>query len=313
MATEQTPLTLTCPNLNFSFAEFEVPETLKSLGGTQQHSRQRFPGGRQVIQTLGAFPHDSIKWSGIINGPNAFPRAILLDSIRQGGAPCTLSFGLWKYVGILSELELDVRSQGWIPYTAEFTPAEDQSQTGATVATPSPQASYNAIAGALAQQVAIYSGSNPTILSSLSQISGVLSTVTGAIAAAGGQLAAVSSSVLAAQGATLTSLSLALAPSGPVPDVTNQVNLVAGLTATEAAMSDLLWQALTVALIQQLGFLLALPPVNVRVITVANPCLLILASQFYGDAGQWATIAAANNNFPIFATGVFNILIPGAT
>lgn len=78
-------------------------------------------------------------------------------------------------------------------------------------------------------------------------------------------------------------------------------------------MSDLLWQALTVALIQQLGFLLALPPVNVRVITVANPCLLILASQFYGDAGQWATIAAANNNFPIFATGVFNILIPGAT
>lgn len=310
---EQTPLTLTCPSLNFTFQEFEVPESLKSLGGTQMHARHRFPGGRQVIQTFGAFPHDEIKWAGIIQGVGAFQRAVLLDSIRQGGQQCALSYGLWKYVGIVSALDIDVRNQSWIPYSIDFTPAQDQSQGQSSVANPSPEASLSTLSSGLALQVQLYTdsnGSNPTILASLPQITGLLSNLAAAVNAVGGTLIDVAPSFLAAQVSITTSLINALAPTGAVPAIDAGPNLVAGLVATDAAMSDLLWEQQTVYLLQQFAYLLSLPPTTVRILTVTDPCLLVLASQLYGDPAQYPTLQQANPGVPLFATGVFNLVAP---
>jgi hypothetical protein len=312
VSNEQTPLVVTCPSLNFTFVEFEVPETLKSLGGEQMSAAHKFPGGRKVIQTFGAFPFDTIDWSGIIQGAGAFQRAILLDSIRQGGIQCALTYGVWKYVGILKQCRIDVRNQAWIPYSVVFEPAEDQSQAGASTATPSQEASFTGLSGGLANQVAVYAGSNPTIEASLGQIISVLGNVQVALNAAGGTLAAIPSSVLAAQSATVTNLISQLAPLADVPAINATANYVAGLTTADSAMSDLLWQQKTVYLLQQLAFLLSVPPLEVNIIEVVNPCLLILASQLYGDPAQWPTLSQANNNFPIFAIGIYSLIAPAS-
>lgn len=312
MSAEQTPLTLTCPSLNFSFTEFEVPETIRSFGGVQSHALHRYPGGRQAIQTFGAFPHDGLRWSGIIQGPNTRSRALLLDSIRSGGQQCTLSFDVWKYAGILSDLKIDLRNTGWVPYEAEFTPSEDQTQAGPYTASQSPEASFSGLSSQLSNQIVSYDGSNPTILAALPQINSVLSVVTSSISGAGGTLAAVAPSALSQQVTAINALVTTLEPVGPVPPVTASANYVAGLVATDAAMSDLLWQQQTVYLLQELGYLLTIPPAQPRLIMVINPCLLVLASQLYGDPAQWPTLSQANNNFPIFAIGTYSLVAPAA-
>lgn len=312
MPSEQTPLTLTTANVVFQFQDFEVPEEL-TLGGSQQEATHQFPGGRRSVQVFGAVPPERIPFSGIIQGPGSFQRAKALDAIRISGQPCTLSYGLWKYVGILKKFDPKIKHEGWVPYTAEFLPTQDQSQAGITTAPTTPNQSLANVTSALSAMVTGYQGSNILITSNAASIGLSITLVQSAINAAGGSIEDVTASALATQLVVLRASAIALAPLEPVPNVNATLDVVDGMITTENAMADLVWQQETVYLLQQLILLLTFPPIQPRIIAVNNPCLIILASQFYGDAGQWATIAAANNNFPIFAKGLYSLVIPAAS
>jgi hypothetical protein len=111
------------------FMNFEVPEEVDYLGGTQSLVRHKFPGGQISIQSFGAFPPDEIRWTGQLSIDPAIgaleTRITALQTMRVGAAPVLLQIGNFSYQVLVHKLAMKPRQYWWIPYEIIVVPFID--------------------------------------------------------------------------------------------------------------------------------------------------------------------------------------------
>lgn len=88
----------------------EVPTRI-SIGGLQTVKVHKLPGGRRIIDAMGADP-GAISWHGLFVGPTAATRARTFDVMRQQGTPYALSFGDYTFTIVIVQYEYDYRDRG---------------------------------------------------------------------------------------------------------------------------------------------------------------------------------------------------------
>lgn len=134
------------------FADFEVPESLESLGTKQAHKKREFPGGTITIRNLGAFPLP-LSWRGYLTGPTAFDRMAELQRLAATGQSVKLAYGRVAWQGEVIEFDARPRHEFLIPYTIHFEPTKDLSGIGTVPAgQPSPESQLSTQQGALVGQ-----------------------------------------------------------------------------------------------------------------------------------------------------------------
>jgi hypothetical protein len=292
---------LVAGNARFDFNFMEIPSTLQGLGGKKLAALIQLEGGTRVVQTFGNVPHDSISWQGLILGPNSFSRWAQLDGFRTSAATVTLTYGQFKWTGVLEETELLPGFEGYLPYRARFLPQADQSSVNVV---PSPPQTTD--------QAAIASVNATSVAAGNAQMSDVLQ-----VAAVGTQALAAA---VAAQQAIGQSFTAALTSnSGTVGTASAMVTAAA--TATFALFSTPVVDPVTVATavlplyiaLQQLANVLGTPPTTAQLTVVADGQLVnlyLLATRYAGDPGQWVQISLANGGMLPYWSGLLSVIIP---
>src|SRR5579872_2908514 len=127
MAKTTLEFSLVAGGSRFDFNFMEIPSELSGLGGKKLAALIQLEGGSRVIQTFGNVPHDAITWHGLILGPGSFSRWAQLDGFRTSSQTVTLTYGQFKWTGVLEETTLLPGFEGYLPYHAKFLPQADQS------------------------------------------------------------------------------------------------------------------------------------------------------------------------------------------
>lgn len=299
MAKTELTFSLQAGGSTFKFAFMEVPSELMGLGGKKLAALIQLEGGTRAIQTFGNVPHDAISWRGLILGPGSFDRWKQLDGFRTSAQPVTLTYGPFKWQGVLEETELLPGFEGYLPYRAKFLVVADvSSQNIASV----PKQSID--------QAALSGVSSVNTAASAAQASGNLQ-----IVAAGAQAAGAA---LATQQAIQQSLTAALVTSsGAVGTAAALVNASAVSTFALFSTADVIDISTTVfplwVALNQLANVLATTPTVAQVTVVADgrlTNLFLLGTRYFGAPDYWATISLANGGIPPFWTGMLSIIIP---
>ena len=105
------------------FQAQEVPERI-AIGGTQALKVHKLPGGQRVIDAMGR-DDASLAWNGIMFGPGAEQRLLLLDSLRVSGQPITLAFGTMSYTVVVADFKGDYRRTNWCEYSISCEVVQD--------------------------------------------------------------------------------------------------------------------------------------------------------------------------------------------
>ena len=105
------------------FQAQEVPERI-AIGGTQALKVHKLPGGQRVIDAMGR-DDASLAWTGIMFGPGAEQRLLLLDSLRVSGQPITLAFGTMSYTVVVADFKGDYRRTNWCEYSISCEVVQD--------------------------------------------------------------------------------------------------------------------------------------------------------------------------------------------
>ena len=179
------------------FTDFEIPETIKGVGGSQELVIHKLPGGVRIIDAMGRDDAD-IKWSGRFRGLLAEERAQELDALRIAGQPIPLSWSTFLYTVIIEEFLCDYQQPFEIPYSITLKVVSDDT-------TPILEAllGVDAAVGAdLTNVVSIgLSAYGGNIGSSVSNLQGVASGISSFSGATVTELLAMQSAISAALGA----------------------------------------------------------------------------------------------------------------
>lgn len=284
-------------NAVFNFADMEVPSVLEGIGGKKLAALIQLEGGTRVVQTFGNVPHDMISWHGLILGPGSFARWAQLDGFRTSAAKVTLTYGPFKWVGVLDETALLPGFEGYLPYHAKFLPEADQSVIN--IGAIPPQTIDQS--GNAAVQTASTAAAN-------AQAAGPAISITGVQAAV---------AVLAAQQAIAGSLTTAQVTSpGALGAAQLLVNAAAAATFALFDQDPIdvnatvfpLYVALTA-----LGNLLDTLPVSPQVTVLVDGRLnnlFQLATRYGFGPDGWIKLSAANGGIGPFWTGLLSIIIP---
>jgi hypothetical protein len=313
-------LTLDTPNGSFVFQGAEVPEKIR-FGGSQLLDVQKMIGGRRRINAIGA-DDDPLSWSGWFLYASALARARFLDSVRREGLQCTLSWDALRYQVVVHQFHADYEKPFKIPYSISFEVIEDQTATVDSVPAVTPAQSLatdmarmgtlsncigdstlNGLVGDLQGAMSSISAAAQPIANGLkavtSFISGVancadqiVNSVESAVASAVGPLAAVASHVQSlisnAEGAMASG-------SGVLPGLPANTVIFSALARANAAVQlPELYELSSITSRMQSNLPQISTPTSATTITVGGGDLYTIASQQYGDATAWDTIAAAN-------------------
>ena len=151
-------LTLTTAQGDFVFAGAEVPEKI-AIGGEQMLTTHKLVGGLRVVDAMG--PDDAaLSWSGWFLGSadatgdlpdnsTATGRARFLDYVRRSGLPCTLTWGEFSYLVVVSKFSADYEKPYKVPFQITCEVVQDQTQDVTSVAGSSPADAINQDAATL--------------------------------------------------------------------------------------------------------------------------------------------------------------------
>lgn len=332
-------LSLATPNGGFVFTEAEVPEGI-SFGGQQMLHTHQLVGGRRIIDAMG--PDDApLTWSGLFLYQSALSRARFLDTLRQQGGKCTLSWDELRYSVIISDFHADYRKPYRIPYSITFEVIEDLTQPVNAVPAITPA---QAIAQDMARAKSIFACLGDTTLSglgdSLQSALGKVSAAVQPIAAGLKQITDVAAGVAQCAGEIANGVTDAVAAvAAPFAAFDAQVQRL--ITNAETAVSSVatiggiapgnsVAQAVGKALTQvnsavQLPELYELQsiskrmqanmhsiqaPTSPKTVTAGGGNLYQIAAQQYGDASRWTDIAKANGLSDPNLTGFKTLVIP---
>ena len=300
---------------DFEFLDFEVPERL-ALPGRQKTVLHQIVGGRRVIDVLGV-EYDPLTWSGVITGSESGDRVKALERMRDAGEKLTLTLDDYSFTVVITSFTPVYEFIYRRPFTIEV----------AIIANNASPLKVDALTGAL--QGLLDSDIGQVLgLSDIIDVSTVTTAVTTVQSAVKGvtdfahatieQVQAVVRPIIAAQTIVQQQISqLELAAS----QITTLGGLVPGNPISKT-VSNLLNQADQTTRIPALYSLQnVLGRLNknvssgqtadgVRTVTQSGGNLYQLASDQYGDATLWSSIASANDLTDPQLSGINTLTIP---
>lgn len=286
-----------------TFKNFEVPDNLPNLFGMQKVAVHDFAGGQRTVQQLGNFPYDHIEWKGMLfdgdvsQGQTAAQRSSIINQLRFLKTPISLVWGQFNLTVLVLEFEVIAKMFQYYDYRIKILPISDQTSTSNT---PDPPLPETILANALAQM-------NQT----------TNAPTTGAILPAA--IVAASNQIQADVATALTNSNQQLAdiPATTVANLQNEINaLQLSLDFYDTSTNYPVAAAALELYGAAAGVSIALNGTNkntIQQISVINPNLFVLASQYYGSPTYWTLIASANNLQDYQLKGSYTLTIPPIT
>ena len=125
------------------FKAWEIPEFVE-FGGPFRHVIHKFPGGMRQIDSLG--PDDGpITWTGLMLTTDGADRTAVLWAMWEAGDKCTVSFGIWNFDVLISDLRFRYRARNYVEYKIELMRVIDAQAAVAAVAPPNDLANAQGI------------------------------------------------------------------------------------------------------------------------------------------------------------------------
>lgn len=300
---------------DFEFLDFEVPERL-ALPGRQKTVLHQMVGGKRVIDVLGV-EYDPLTWSGIITGSQASNRVKALERMRNAGEKLTLTLDDYSFSVVITSFTPVYEFIYRRPYSIEV----------AIVANNASPLKVDALTGALQGLLDSDIGQAlglsdiidvSTVTSAVTTVQSAVKEVTDFAHATVEQVQAVVRPIIAAQ--TIVQQQLSQLESA-ASDITTLGGLVPG-NPISTTVSNLLSQAdqsTRIPALYSLQNVLGRLNKNVssgqtadgvRTITQSGGNLYQVASDQYGDASLWSSIASANDLTDPQLNGINTLTIP---
>lgn len=198
------------------FQDFEIPDSIKGLGGDQKLDVKKFIGGARTIDVLGP-DDDDPEWSGRFRGSTAEARCQQLMFMKNAGQQIELTWSSFRYLVVIASFKPEYQSPLEIPYRIRVVVVADLS---APIA--SPLSGIDEIFGTdlgtalnLGDLVNI-----PAITSDLNQLQTTASTIQTLTGSKSSTLTGLQADIVSAQGTTQTAIGVA---SGQVTPVAGSV------------------------------------------------------------------------------------------
>lgn len=281
----------------FDEASLETPEASGDMGGTQSIEQRDFPGGIRTQKSYGYFPAAQ-KWRARFHSQDASDRAEAVKRIMASGREVRLQYGNRAWLGRVARFSPVAKHAWMFEYELEFWPRIDYTSPGPTLPALSSLGTILAL-HILAIKSLIQNGIPSGFLFQIiageigGPIGDLISTVENVLSEAGGNIASVT--LLGKQAVFQSSLA-ALAACKPLQDSRDPT--ISSPAADAAARVQAIQNIMSAA-----------QPTQATLRTV-NPNLAVLAAQYYNDATQWRTIAAANGLADPQPIGSYNLTIP---
>ena len=297
---------------SFEFSRYEIPEKI-AFGGEQRLAVHKLVGGARVVDAMGR-DDAPLEWSGLLQGENALARARYLDGLRISGKSLRLAWSELRYVVVVKLFHADFERFYQIPYRICCEVVEDLSNPVTSIAAPGIDAlllydmdSANGLGDIIGDGP--LSGLLGTLDSAVSAVSSFATAAQSTINSVLQPLAAVQSRVttlISSVGNTVANVTTlgGILPNNPI------AQQAARLTGQVAAMNQLPQLYNLQSVLGRMGSNLGTVGTGVKTITKAGGNLFDMASQAYGDATAWATIATANNLSDPQLAGINTLVIP---
>jgi hypothetical protein len=306
-----------------AFQDFEIPESIRGLGGRQLSTVHKLIGGARVVDNMGRDDSD-LTWTGRFRGVDSVSRARAIDAMRISGASQSLTFGDFSFTVSVDEFTYDIERFYEVPYSLRLIVLTDNSSTAAAQAPGVDEmlSSDNTWAQSLGATVG-----DSGLSGLLSALNSTVGTVQDFAAAGLEVLNGVLTPILAAQdyvegliASAEGTMLYGSAFGSAAPVLLTEIGGVVPLASSGANTSSLLAQvaaATQVANLYTLHNVLGRMATNIAAIgqsgawvTQSGGDLYRLAERAYGDATEWATIARANGLTDPVLSGLNTILVP---
>ncbi|AMG57763.1 hypothetical protein [Pantoea vagans] len=300
---------------DFEFLDFEVPERL-ALPGRQKTVLHQMVGGKRVIDVLGV-EYDPLTWSGVITGSQSGERVKALERMRDAGEKLTLTLDDYSYSVVITAFTPVYEFIYRRPYTIEV----------AIVANNASPLKVDALTGALQGLLDSDIGQAlglsdiidvSTVTSAVTTVQSAVKEVTDFAHATVDQVQAVVRPIIAAQTIVQQQIS-------QLESAASQITTLGGLVPgnpISTTVSNLLSQAdqsTRIPALYSLQNVLGRLNKNVssgqtadgvRTVTQSGGNLYQVASDQYGDASLWSSIASANDLTDPQLSGINTLTIP---
>lgn len=301
----------------FEFMEFEVPQRIV-IAGRQKMVQHQLIGGQRIIDVLGT-EYEPLTWSGIITGSQAGERVSVLERMRDAGHPVVLTLDDYRFTVVITAFS-PVYEFAWRrPYTIEVAVVRNEGVAD----------KVDALTGAL--QGLINSDLGRALgLSKIINIDAVTETVqhvhqavkqvSDFAHATVEQVQAVVRLLIAAR--NIIQHELAVLESA-AREITTLGGLIPGhpVSRTVTNLLNQLEHATRIPALYHLQDVLGRLNKNihtgqtadgVRAVTLSGGNLYQVASEQYGDASMWTSIAAANELTDPQLSGIQTLTIPSS-
>lgn len=300
---------------DFEFLDFEVPERI-AIPGRQKTVLHQMIGGKRTVDVLGT-EYDPLSWSGIITGSQSGDRVSALERMRDAGEQLTLTLDNYSFTVVITSFTPVYEFIYRRPFTIEV----------AIVSNNASPLKVDALTGALQGLIDSDIGKSlgladiidvDSVTSAVTTVQSAVKEVTDFAHATVEQVQSVVRPIVAAQVIIQQQI-------GQLESAANDITTLGGLVPgnpISKTISNLLSQAdqsTKIPALYNLQSVLGRLNKNVnsgqtadgvRSVTLSGGNLYQVASDQYGDASLWSSIASANNLTDPQLTGINTLTIP---
>lgn len=300
---------------DFEFLDFEVPERI-AIPGRQKTVLHQMIGGKRTVDVLG-IEYDPLSWSGIITGSQSGDRVSALERMRDAGEQLTLTLDNYSFTVVITSFTPVYEFIYRRPFTIEV----------AIVSNNASPLKVDALTGALEGLIDSDIGKSlgladiidvDSVTSAVTTVQSAVKEVTDFAHATVKQVQSVVRPIVAAQVIIQQQI-------GQLESAANDITTLGGLVPgnpISKTISNLLSQAdqsTKIPALYNLQSVLGRLNKNVnsgqtadgvRSVTLSGGNLYQVASDQYGDASLWSSIASANNLTDPQLTGINTLTIP---
>ncbi|MBN7122903.1 hypothetical protein BSU01_14460 [Erwinia billingiae] len=300
---------------DFEFLDFEVPERI-AIPGRQKTVLHQMIGGKRTIDVLG-IEYDPLTWSGIITGSQSGDRVSALERMRDAGEQITLTLDNYSFTVVITSFTPVYEFIYRRPFTIEV----------AIVSNNASPLKVDALTGALQGLIDSDIGKSlgladiidvQSVTEAVTTVQSAVKEVTDFAHATVEQVQAVVRPIVSAQVIIQQQI-------GQLESAANDITTLGGLVPgnpISKTISNLLTQAdqsTKIPALYNLQSVLGRLNKNVssgqtadgvRSVTLSGGNLYQVASDQYGDASLWSSIASANNLSDPQLTGINTLTIP---
>jgi hypothetical protein len=300
---------------DFEFLDFEVPERI-AIPGRQKTVLHQMIGGKRTVDVLG-IEYDPLSWSGIITGSQSGDRVSALERMRDAGEQLTLTLDNYSFTVVITSFTPVYEFIYRRPFTIEV----------AIVSNNASPLKVDALTGALQGLIDSDIGKSlgladiidvDSVTSAVTTVQSAVKEVTDFAHATVEQVQSVVRPIVAAQVIIQQQI-------GQLESAANDITTLGGLVPgnpISKTISNLLSQAdqsTKIPALYNLQSVLGRLNKNVnsgqtadgvRSVTLSGGNLYQVASDQYGDASLWSSIASANNLTDPQLTGINTLTIP---